>query len=462
MRSLLRNSANRSGLPVVNTETGPSISTGEVFVTNKPNGVDGHSMEAGLQSVLGGTIPSSLEVQKLQEYIGLLQAKCQQFEAMQKAQTPSRHQVFYRLLRREDVKLQKRHTAVDQVSGTFFDHPEWVRGENDVRHAKCSLPLDNFDLYLEKNKDISFIVYRNFDPNLDSTVAKSATNGGTKAKGAYLPKPTGETIRPVGRDLIEAIKAILESREEYAQLLANYKTSHELPAPYLFIYHSRNNLDDILDKLSFSAQKQLSLLSNYVTEQYSHEYAAADYLLSQNKISPEYIQYLFKPGDVLVSRIDGQYIGCVATSWPKFKSTRVGASVGARVGQEIRLKRDKITVHIWSVDTWSWDFDGNFQRKNKTLQLEIPADEDECMDNLEAKGKNSVEAKTKKNSAELTGQNIAGLNVFPIQYASAEIAEKLRQRGKTFWKCRTRCFVSYQENENESVQTMVSHFMECT
>ena len=461
----ISNSAERAA---ANTEAEKLVLTGEPSLANKRREVNDHSVKAGLFNVLGEADTSTLDLQALQNHIELLQGKVQQLEAVQKEQIPSRYQVLHRLMEKKKVQSRNRPVIEYRPSLPFFDHPEWVGGEKNLRYVKCNLPLNNFDLYLEKNKDISFIVYRNFDPSLHPTAAKSATNDTTpNTESEHLPTPIGETIRAVAEDLIEVVQTILESRVEYAKLLGEYRLSHELPAPYLFIYHSSKNLEDIQKRLSPSAQKQLSLLLNYVRERYGHEYAAADSLLSQNMISQEYVQYLFKPGDVLVSHIDGQYMGYVATSWPKTsftktqKLSRMGASVfeiDNRVGQvaSARLPGDKVTVHDWSISVWYWDFDGNFQRQVSTLHLEVPAEEDEGTNATDVKGKHNVETKGNKNSIEPKGKNIAELNVFPIQYASAEIVDKLRRRGKTFWKCRERRFVSYQENEPQGIQSAVS------
>ena len=116
---------------------------------------------------------------------------------------------------------------------------------------------------------------------------------------------------------------------------------------------------------------------------------------------------------------------------------------------------DKITVHVCQINVWHWDFDGNFQRQYETLCLEIPAVEGEGKNATDVKGKNSVETEGKEHKPDLRGKDISELNVFPIHYASAEIIDKFRRRGKTFWKCRNRSYVSYQDSEMESIQNLV-------
>lgn len=460
-------------LAATSMEAGASAPSGIAPTTDKSNGVDVQTVEANLQNVLAGADTSQLDLQKLQEYIELLQAKAQRFEAIRKEQAPSRYQILYRTQQKESVQHRPGPSKLeDRYSLPFFDHPELVQGQGKASRIRCNLPMNNFDLYLEKNKDVAFIVYRNFDTDSASILAKRGIDDATSGRAAHLPQHTSETVQPVSRDLIEAIKTLLSAREEYAELLREYSTSYELPAPYLFIYHSRKSLEEFENSLPLSAKTQLSLLSNYVTEQYADEYAAADSLLSQSKISPEYVHYLFKPGDLLLSRVDGQYMGYVATSWPKIcwdkKVSRMRATASQN-GIEIPLYRsksaaarmatDKVTVYGCNISAWHWAFDGNFQRHHEKLCLEVPAVEDEGKNATDAKGKNSVETEGKEHKPELREKNISELSVFPIQYASAEIVDKCRRRGKTFWKCRNRSYVSYQDSEMESIQNLVSAFV---
>ena len=353
----------------------------------------------------------------------------------------------------------------------FFDHPEWVRGQRNASRLQCNLPLDNFELYLEKNKDTAFIVYRNFDIDSTDTVAQPETDDVSSERATYLPQHSSETIRPVDQNLIGTIRTLLGSRQEYADILREFASSYELAAPYLFIYHSRKSLEEFRNSLPLPAKAQLSLLSQFITQEYADEYAAADSLLSQGKASPKHVRYLFKPGDLLMSRVDGHYKGYVSTSWPKItfgrKVSRMRASTSGDItgmslygsqDADARMAMDKVTIHVCRVSAWHWAFDGNFQRKHEVLELEIP-DLKDGKTALDVKGKNEVAVQGKEHKPGLPGKNISDLNIFPMAFASAEIVDKCRRRGKTFWKCRTRNYVSYQDIGSESIQNLVSAFV---
>lgn len=120
----------------------------------------------------------------------------------------------------------------------------------------------------------------------------------------------------MNQDLIERMESLLSSRQEYEGILGDFASSYESAAPYLFIYHSRNSLGKSQNSLTLSVRAQQSLLSGFTTEEYAEDYTAAGSLLSQGRMSPRNVRYLFKPGDVLISRVDGRYIGYISTSWP--------------------------------------------------------------------------------------------------------------------------------------------------
>ena len=454
---------------VMSVEAANSAPRGAIPRNGNSNGTDEDTMKTNLQDVLDGADPSQLDLQKLQEYIELLQVKAREYETVQKEKAVSRYQVIYRIKRKHTISDGKQSKTVEKYL-PFFDHPEWVKGQGTARRIQSNLPLNNFDLYLEKNKDVAFIVYRNFDMDSTNIVAKPGTDPTTSDAATHLPQYSSETIRPVNEDLIEAIKILLGSRQEYTQILSEFSASYELAAPYLFVYHSRKSFEGFQNGLPLPAKVQLRLLLDYVTKEYADEYAAADSLLGQGRISPGLVRYLFKPGDLLVSRVNDQYMGYVSTSWSKIdydkKVSRMQANTsgnGTKLslygsqGADARMSTDKVTIHVCRVDAWHWAFDGNFQRVRDDLELKLPAIED-GENATDVKGKTAVTTQGKENKPRLGERNISDLNVFPMQFASAELVEKCRQRGKTFWKCRTRKYVSYQDSGMESFQNLVSAF----
>ena len=424
------------------------------------------TVKADLQSHLDNDELSKLDLEELKQYIGMLQDKAQQFEEIQQARFPQRYQILYRI---GDV----------HSSPIYLDHPEWVPGSP---HIRSGTRLQNFDLYLERNKDISFIVYRDFD-SYDQTQAEDSSS----------PHHQSESICAVADDLDKALKFILKFEPEYSSLLHHYRSTQEIRAPYLFIYHSRQHWENILNRFSPSTKEQLNRLTNYVFGQYGHEYSTADSLFSQRKISADFVKYLFKPGEILVACEDNEHLGYVAESWPEFTSylprnMKTNALERRDRGSDDyqdSLKYPGFDDYRSSVDlssssevlveplpgpnigntgpdhcaikAWRWGFDGQFKRQQEELILQLPQPKPGCSNKGPFKSGEGHRANGKrKEPFDRNTMKMEELNVYPMRYASELIVKKLRRRGQMFWKCRERCLISYREHENGPAENPVS------
>ncbi|KAF7924667.1 uncharacterized protein EAE97_010618 [Botrytis byssoidea] len=307
------------------------------------------------------------------------------------------------------------HLIKGQQERMYFDPPEWVMGHNDTRILRSRLPLFNLRDFLEKNTDISFIVFRDYKekdiPTRKGMVAPAATNNNSGITKS--PVHEEEKILAVSEHLTEAIKSILKSKPEYADLLVWFeKGGTELPSPFVFIYHSRAVIGDSIEDTSDpSTVRQLKLMIDYIYKNYGEEYDTADAMFEESRVAIPYVKYLFKPGDVLVKGTGSDINGYMFVTW-LHDSTSITAS----------LKEDgkNKPSSQYTMDVRSWSFDGAFNRVSTRLTLEI-------------------------DGSEKTEYAIKDLNIRSIAYASDEDRKILQSRGEMFWKCRERKFVSHQE-----------------
>lgn len=358
-------------------------------------------------------------VQDLQEYIRSLKATVQSLRDSERQQEPSKIQRLYRV-----IKPKK--------TTTFFDQPEWTVGENRSRNLSGTLPLASFPHYLQMNKNIAFVVFRDFDINeleqrLDGTSNSDSDD--------FLPpiSHTSESIYPASKDLSVAIISILDSRSEFSDLLESFKGTYSLTAPYLFRYHSRDFSDELVKSMTERGKRQLSILSGYIDTEFKLEYEKADDLLSRGRISMAYVQYLFKPNDILVKVEEGKSSAYVSKSWPLRSHLRDSSDSHARVGgKKAFVKSDN--VRIWDIAAWSWAYNGTFHCIHENLSLQLLAHDEE-------------------------EQEIEKLNVCPLKYVSHKIVEMLEQRGRTFWKCRFGHLVSYRKDDKYETQNSVSSWI---
>jgi hypothetical protein len=417
--------------------------------------VPSSTINDALRTALDGDDPSKINFEELKRYITALEENVQQSRVSKQANAPARHQVLYRI-----------HGSI------YLDHPQWSRSGT---HIVAQQNIHNLELFLERNKDICFIVFRDFNP-------EPARIGKTKPKESHVrtteqdsPRSHEESIYPVARELSWALGKILSSRKECSSFLDLYRSTHELQSPYLFLYHGRSKWSKIMRKFSPATRQRLKLLAEYVFNHYHEEYSTADELLQQGKISPALVKYLFKPGEILVACKGGNHLGYLADSWPVFRQVIPGKSkvivqdIPESDGSFMPIMSDdsdeEFGVHeesavLGEADTipsepgftivrkdstdqqceikgWRWGFDGTFKRQYETLSFSMPTSNPD-----QPLSDNWVPIET--------------LGVYPLRFASHDTIQKLEHRGKMFWQCRAHCMISYREHQSDSAEPPVS------
>ncbi|KAI8631671.1 hypothetical protein F5Y19DRAFT_473352 [Xylariaceae sp. FL1651] len=393
-----------------------------------------------------------LDLVELQSYINRLEQRAKDLGGpVSEPQQAYTYRTLYRILEYKSMPSSSTREATFQrvLSPPFFDPPEWI-GSGSKGTLRSHVPVENFDLFLEKNKDISFIVYKTY-------VAPEPTHQDTLLPTNNIPDiKINESIEPITKDLVKVIRVFLKSKDEYADLWQLFKRTGELHAPYLFVYHQRSDWDKFRATVTQPSKEQLTMLWNHIIQNHGDEYAAADACISSGKITSKYVQYLFKPRDILIERKGDFYLGWLSTSRARhidtYKTTRGEATNSNTRGFKVplygteeaskRMATEKLSVQDWEISVWQWEFDGNFQRRHDNMTFSIAE---------ESVSVATGEQQTRKPE----GIPIRDLRVFPIQHAPQDIVQKLRRRGQTFWKCRVRSFVSYDECTKDGEESMV-------
>ncbi|KAJ3577865.1 hypothetical protein NPX13_g2702 [Xylaria arbuscula] len=330
---------------------------------------------------------ASLDQDELQDYIERLQKRAKDLStsSVSKSHPEFTYRTLYRIM---DFDNDSKPPGNENPSGPkqvlfgpFFDPPQWM-GSNRDGTLRCQVPVNNFDLFLERNKDISFIVYKTysvlrimqqttFDPRTDRPQIKIE-----------------ESIKPITQGLMEAIRTLLTSKHEYATLWSSFKTFGELHGPYLFVYHQRTNWHKMCASIETSSKEQMTTFWDYIIQNHGDEFAAADACISQGKINAKYVPYLYIPGEILVQKQEDSYLGWCSTSWAMHNNasqttrdftldmTAETSRVPLYETEETseKMSNEKLRVQSWSIDAWHWEFNGNFQRKRGKLQFSVVAD----------------------------------------------------------------------------------------
>lgn len=417
-------------------------------------------------------------IQRLKEKIQDLEEKRDQrnLRAVQQPQSePSRYQILYHL--GYEVRPNVVGTSSDEYSSdsdsdepylrandwynypvspvnktrslnTFTDPPVVTHDRWGNASLECSRRVSNLKYFLKSNPDISFVVFHDYnrfqEARANNPESSCENNGNEKFD---QPTPGAESVYPVSKELKKALEMILEHKKEYSSMLSQYWAKNELAAPYLFIYHSQQEIQKIKERLSKTAQDQLDLFLGYVMKEFGEEYNAVDTLLQRKEILPQYLQYLIKKDDILVEKKNGEYTAYRAESWP-VESMRItpNPSIATKYGMpgnEYESPQESNVSSKWTLNGFTWGFDGSFFGRWKQLKLEM----------FEHSG---LDEAAGDKTAQLQGQPITSLAVFPLRYAPEHVQKTLYRRGEILWKCRVRQLVSYQANEQDLIGNGVS------
>lgn len=289
----------------------------------------------------------------------------------------------------------------------FLRRPRWARDPSSTR-IKYILTGDSLSMkaeeYFKRTRSLAFVVFKTYaletvDPSLKEQ--EQDQNPDTWP----IPDPEYETISFVSSEMRGALLSYLRKQPNFGELFPQFDLKKELDAPYLFWYCYRSSYETTLRELSARQIYLMNLFVQWITPNYEDEYTKVDEQLSRGVIHPAFLKYLVRPGDVLVESTKKHVQAYMAKSWTTMKPH-------SRYGTE------KESQKFWDVEAWSYQFDGTFYRLNKILTIEINGDD-------------------------LTGQiSIKDLNIVPIRYTDQGTRTRLEKRGRTYWECRNKRFIS--------------------
>lgn len=225
--------------------------------------------------------------------------------------------------------------------------------------------------------------------------------------------------------MIEAMEAFT-SRPKFKEEFPHFDVRAALPAPYLFWYHDRS--PEAFEGLNALHRKYMLKLTGWIDENYGEMYLRVEKQLERRVVSYETIEFLFKPGDGIILDTKPEWEGIapnaeIATSWPLSTTPKQLVDAAAEnFWAKIKDKKKKFTWK-WTLECWAYRYDGSFYRSDRYIEINMQADRmDEEVD-------------------------IHKLNAYPLKYASEETRALLEKRGRTFWSCRERRLVSYEDRK---------------
>ncbi len=96
-----------------------------------------------------------------------------------------------------------------------------------------------------------------------------------------------------------------------------------LTPPYAFVYHHRSLLLDHAKNCTSSTRSQILAFLDYVEGNFGARFKRADELFRHGKTDQDTLEYLFCPGDIVLSCNQGKCAAYNLTSWPNLSDDLV-------------------------------------------------------------------------------------------------------------------------------------------
>ena len=314
----------------------------------------------------------------------------------------------------------------------FLEAPQWTPGERGPLLQGVQ-PLQNVEFYLEQHPEIAFVFYKDYDLWPPKDLSKIMSKDGV----FQTPEPAFQSLSLVSEHIKTAMKKVEQTLPHFTGLFPNFDAENEIEAPYIFMYYISPLLAEAHLDLTPVESDLLNQLRDSITASHGREYADAKACAARGMVTRRLMKYLIQPGDVLVHNKESPPRAYIAASW----ATGDGRSKDRDndhsrhkhdLDKRTVLRRTKEEKYSWKINVWSWAFDGSFEKRDSRAKIDL------------------------KVADETDEVKVNTLSYFPLHFDVDGLRDTLEHRGKTFWKCRGKRFVSYQE-EDHGLLNSVSH-----
>lgn len=306
----------------------------------------------------------------------------------------------------------------------YLDHPRLYKGDSKMSALRGQVKVADLSKYIERHsKNINFIVTKRFDcfqycnldpvqklfhrlplpddPEVPDSIRPYFFSLRTNSPPAY---PSTETMEILSESLKDAMVAVTGMSRDDILNLGNATNMNMLQNSIYYYSHIKERTFGALDSKEI---RHLNDLLDYMQLTNKLDWGEADALISGGLITQEHMAKLYGFNQVLVTTENGHDRAYMLTRPPN-------------PGIKQSLRSDSKYKRPITLDLWSWQFNGSFYRMHEDWSLAWPssAPTDEPI-------------------------LISQLEIYPLRFASSEVVDRLKARGRIFWKCRHARFVAY-------------------
>lgn len=310
----------------------------------------------------------------------------------------------------------------------YYDVPRLLANANRTSVLRGQHLLSDPEWLLEDHPAISFVVRNTYDCGRyheqisdqferlwmplgisESIVGQVRPYFSVLTNNAALAEREDQVIVP-SKGLKRAMSTLKSS---FPSQLRNWDDEDNLTYPYLQLWHCKDLLRVAVNNMSDPAQQLHSnALLSYLESEGAAEWEEAEKLFSDGRVNKKHWAKLFRPNDLVVTMDNGE---------PRAYVVRDCPTVGD----------DSLVLACWS-----WKFDGEFHLQYPHHKVTWPSESDTVP--------------------------ISDLVFYPLRFDKSDLKERLERRGRVFWSCRKRRYVSYNVSPEETGLGAVGSLASCT
>ncbi|THX66544.1 P-loop containing nucleoside triphosphate hydrolase protein [Aureobasidium pullulans] len=328
---------------------------------------------------------------------------------------------------------QTEHHMNHSVVSYYTDVPRLFAGDSKAVALRGQNKIADPQILLDESRDVSFVIYRRYDcvkyhqqcePLFETLATEKQRSKMPLDIQAHLSvlgvdgpaaSSASEAIRNFQGRMLAAVRAL---DHVYNWDLASYYRSAEdwsLQAPYNDIYRSREALQNYKGMTDSMTWPFVDYLISYIMSTMAVDYEEADELFTKNQVSEKHLAKLFRAGDIMVTREEGEEIAVTCHS--------VHGQESGMISLACRL----------------WEFDASFHLRPETFRLIWPRRTDAAIGDP---------------------MPITNLSTYPLKYGGQDLRERLLERGRMLWSCRFQKYVSYDApKQGIDAQAIHSRYM---
>lgn len=203
---------------------------------------------------------------------------------------------------------------------TYLEQPWTVHAGRGRLHLRGSKQVNNMELYLERNKDVCFLVLREYECCRERSHSTHRYRLGRETDTQPESMVVGEHIEIVSDDLQTRLASLSKvvfqgiPHPKFGRLQDDeddkgndynddddddesgsyvVEDNLDISYPYLWFYHRRLKISEAIKSLQEMDQQHLKIFCGYIQSRMSEEWSAVDSLISKGEITAEHIRYIY-------------------------------------------------------------------------------------------------------------------------------------------------------------------------